>query len=281
MISFVSLFFVLLGFATSNIAQTLPLSNNFVDQEKIKNFEDHLLLASSAKAENILELEKLNIIEAKSAYDRLSFEEKEQALEFPFLETWVIDQLIKLQGINGVNVSFVYSIPPEKQVMEKSVWEKLMKTKKVNAVLDGRQVSVNELKAYSPKDFASFELVQTKKGGLFRQAAYDFNLTTNEKYDKDFKLTSKELNTIIAEYANGEEIIVPFFMIERTFISDLGGKLAPNYPVNYLGIILEEIINKDFDGLIEKSQRLDNAPGIWIYITNVNGDHQKLFVKYQ
>jgi hypothetical protein len=189
--------------------------------------------------------------------------------------------LIKLQSQNNrVKVSFIYNIPPEKQAMDSEVWKKLMRTKNLNIVLDDVKIDPETLEKYTKDDFAFFEVVQTQKGGLFRKEIFDVTLTTNEKYHKDFVLARKELHTISAKYVNGEELIVPYFMIERTLISDQGGRLVPNYPVNYLSIILDEINNQDFNSLLEKSERLDNAPGIWIYYNRSDGENFKLFVKY-
>jgi hypothetical protein len=281
MYSFVLFIFFLFGSVSSNTAQMLSVNKSDVDQEKVRNFEFFLNSAKSASSEYVLDLEKLDISEAKSAYDNLSFEEKYFATEFPFLDSWVVDQLIKLQGKhNGVKVSFLYKTPPEKQLMELELWEKLRQTKKLNVVLDGVKVESEILNNYTKKDFAFFDVVQTQKGGLFRKAMYDVTLTSNEKYHRDFVLARKELHTISAKYANGEEMIIPYFMIERTLISDQGGRLVPNYPVNYLSIILEEINKQDFKSLLEKSERLDNAPGLWIYYNKSDEENFKLFVKY-
>jgi hypothetical protein len=281
MYSFVLFVFFLFGSVSSNTAQMLSGNKSDVDQEKVGNFESFLYAAKSTSSEYVLELEKLEISEAKSAYDNLSFEEKDFATEFPFLDSWVVDQLIKLQSQNNrVKVSFIYSIPPEKQSMDPEVWRKLGRAKNLNVVLDGVKVEKEVLNSYSPKDFALFEVIQTKKGGLFSKATYDVTFTTNEKYHNDFVLARKELHTISAKYANGEEMIIPYFMIERTLISDQGGRLVPNYPVNYLSIILEEIDNQDFNSLLEKSERLDNIPGMWIYYNKADGEKFKLFVKY-
>jgi hypothetical protein len=44
---------------------------------------------------------------AKSAYDNLSFEEKDYAIEFPFLDSWVLEQLLRVQNRKDrVQVSF-------------------------------------------------------------------------------------------------------------------------------------------------------------------------------
>jgi hypothetical protein len=281
MYSFVLFIFFLFGSVSSNTAQMLSVNKSDVDQEKVRNFEFFLNSAKSASSEYVLDLEKLDISEAKSAYDNLSFEEKDFATEFPFLDSWVVNQLIKLQSQNNrVKVSFIYNIPPEKQSMDSEVWRKMRQTKKLNVVLDGVNVEPETLKTYTEKDFAFFEIVQIKKGGLFRKAMYDITLTSNEKYHRDFVLARKELHTISAKYANGEEMIIPYFMIERTLISDQGGRLVPNYPVNYLSIILEEINKQDFKSLLEKSERLDNAPGLWIYYNKSDEENFKLFVKY-
>lgn len=281
MISFVPTIFFVFGCVFDANAQFPSFQINGVDQEKVRHFEDHLLSAKSVSSEYILELEKLDITEAKSSFDNLSFEEKEYATEFPFLETWVVDRLIKLQGeTNRVKVSFIYNIPPDKQELDSEVWDKLLKTKNLNIVLDGKEVLPDVLVDYSPKDFALFELVQIQKGGIFSKDAFDVNLTTHEKYHEDFILSRKELHIISAQFSNGEEMTIPYFMIERTFFSDLEGRLVPNYPVNYLGIILDEILNQDFDTLLERSKRLDNAPGIWMYYKKADGEEYKLFVKY-
>jgi hypothetical protein len=281
MYSFVLFIFFLFVSASSNTAQMLSVNKSDVDQEKVRNFEAFLHAAKSTSSEYVLELEKLDISEAKLAYDNLSFEEKDYATEFPFLDSWVVDQLIKLQSQNNrVKVSFIYNIPPEKQAMDSEVWKKLMRTKNLNIVLDDVKIDPETLEKYTKDDFAFFEVVQTQKGGLFRKEIFDVTLTTNEKYHKDFLLARKELHTISAKYVNGEELIVPYFMIERTLISDQGGRLVPNYPVNYLSIILDEINNQDFNSLLEKSERLDNAPGIWIYYNRSDGENFKLFVKY-
>ena len=281
MISFVPTIFFVFGCVFDASAQFPSFQKNGVDQEKVRHFEDHLLSAKSVSSEYILELEKLDITEAKSSFDNLSFEEKEYATEFPFLETWVVDRLIKLQGeINRVKVSFIYNIPPDKQELDSEVWDKLLKTKSLTIVLDDKEVLPDVLIDYSPNDFALYELVQIQKGGLFSKDAFEVKLTTHEKYHEDFILSRKELHTISAQFSNGEEMTIPYFMIERTFFSDLEGRLVPNYPVNYLGIILDEILNQDFDTLLERSKRLDNAPGIWMYYKKADGEEYKLFVKY-
>ena len=164
--------------------------------------------------------------------------------------------------------------------MESEIWEKLLRNNNLNIVLDGQKASPESLTHYSEKDFALFEVVQTKKGGLFSKPSFDVDLTTHENYDQNFIFTRKKLNSIIAHYSNGEEMVIPFFMIQRTMISDQGGRLVPNYPINFLSTILEEIYNQDFDTLLERSERMDNAPGIWFYYKKADGEAYKLFVKY-
>lgn len=281
MITFISFIFFLFGLVGSNNAQMLPEDNNGVDQEKVRDFEEYLNTAKSISSDYVLELQKLDISAVKSSYDNLSFEEKDYATEFPFLDSWVLDQLLRVQNRSDrVQVSFSYNMPPEKKQMESEIWEKLLRNNNLNVVLDGQKVSPEILAHYSEKDFSLFEVVQTKKSGLFSKPSFDVDLTTHEKYDQDFIFTRKKLDTIIARYSNGEEMIIPYFMIQRTMISDQGGRLVPNYPVNFLSIILEEIYNQDFDTLLERSSRMDNAPGIWFYYKKANGEEHKLFAKY-
>ena len=281
MITFISFIFFLFGLIGSNNAQLFPEKNSGVDQEKVRNFEEYLNSAKSISSDYILELQKLDISAAKSAYDNLSFEEKDYATEFPFLDSWALDQLLRVQNRSDrVKVSFSYNVPPEKKQMESEIWEKLLRNNNLNVVLDGQKVSPEILANYSEKDFSLFEVVQTKKSGLFSKPSFDVDLTTHEKYDQDFIFTRKKLDAIIARYSNGEEMIIPYFMIQRTMISDQGGRLVPNYPLNFLSIILEEIYNQDFDALLERSKRLDNAPGIWFYYKKANGEEYKLFAKY-
>jgi hypothetical protein len=281
MTTFISFIFFLFGLVGSNNAQVLPEKNSGVDQEKVRNFEEYLNTAKSISSDYVLELQKLDISAAKSAYDNLSFEEKDYAIEFPFLDSWVLDQLLRVQNRKDrVQVSFIYNMPPEKQQMESEVWGRLLRNKNLNVMLDGEKVSSESLIRYSEKDFALFEVTQTNKGGFFSKPSFEVDLTTHEKYDEDFIFTRKKLNSIIARYSNGEEMIIPYFMIQRTMISDQGGRLVPNYPVNFLSIILEEIYNQDFDALLERSRRMDNAPGIWFYYKKTNGEEYKLFAKY-
>jgi hypothetical protein len=281
MTTFISFIFFLFGLVGSNNGQELPINYSGVDEEKVRNFEEYLNTAKSISSEYILELQKLDISTAKSAYDNLNFEEKDYAIEFPFLDSWVLDQLLRVQNLKDrVHVSFIYNMPPEKQQMESEFWERLLRNKNLNVILDGEKVGYESLIRYSEKDFALFEVTQTIKGGLFSKPALELDLTTHEKYDQNFLITRKKLNSIIARYSNGEEMIIPYFMIQRTMISDQGGRLVPNYPVNFLSIILEEIYNQNFDALLERSWSMVNAPGIWFYYKKANGEEYKLFAKY-
>ncbi len=237
----------LLGFTSSvQSLQISPMMN--LSSEKYESIIEGALKNDDPY---VLELKNLDIPNLKSAYDQLSEEERENVSEFPFLTAETLPKLMELQSSSEkIHVEFRFKRPVSKNSIKAEVWEYWKEGKKVNYEVDEEEIG-SEIGDYTKDDFALYQVIETQAKGFLKKPEYLVKLTTNEYYEKKHVQVQRELYTIYAEYENGDQLDVFYFMKNVSFtVSSKNSEVKPSFSEG-----LEELILKGILGHEEKEYK--------------------------
>jgi hypothetical protein len=232
----------LLGFTSSvESFQITPMMN--LSSEKYERIIEGALKIDDPY---VLELKKLDIQSLKAAYDQLSEEERKNVSEFPFLTPEAMPKLMELQSSSEkIHVEFRFKRPVPKNSIKAEVWEYWKEDKKVNYEVDEVEIG-SEIGGYTKDDFALYQVIETQAKGFLKKPEYLVKLTTNEYYEKKHVQVQRELYTIYAEYQNGDQLDVFYFMKNVSFtVSSKNSEVKPSFSEGLEELILEGILGHE------------------------------------
>ncbi|MCS4433198.1 M56 family metallopeptidase [Aquiflexum gelatinilyticum] len=270
----------LFGFLLGSFSQTTASqSNNLFSQGyPVKDFESYIQEALSEESDFVVALEKLDIEGAKTAYLKLTEDEKAKVTEFPILEDGALTYLIGLQNAkDSIKVKINFSPPPKKMSISDEVWTNWIKSKNVELIVDDKKEDISNLSNFSQNDFALFEVRGIEKKKFLKPEKYQLTLTTHDHFENKFVTSRKKIQTISASYPNGDIAEIPYFM--KYVLMNQKGELEEYFPENYLQRALEAILTQEFKDLPSANAIMDIRKSFWINVTR-NGQKEMVVVSY-
>jgi bla regulator protein blaR1 len=242
------------------------------------DFESYIKEALSDDSDFILELEKLDIEGARAAYKMLSEEEKSKLTEFPILDDNALAQLVDLQKAkDSIKVRINFSAPPDKKLIMEETWQNWLETKNLEVFLDGKEIDKSELDNFSPQDIALYEVRGIEKKKFLKPEKFKLTLTTHSHYENKYVLARKRIETIKAQYSNGDIAEIPYFM--KYVLMNQKGKIEEYFPENYLERALQAILTHEFKDSPSANAIMDIRKSFWINVTR-NGQKEMVVVSY-
>jgi len=209
-------------------------------------------------------LDKLDIKGIKTAYDRLSEDEKEQVSYFPFLDDLTTESLQLLQGLsNPYRVEFRLTAPPAKKVITNGVWSAWLEEPAMEVWVDDEKIPTHNLQNYSPTDFALYEVREEKRDS----DRYKLMLRTHEDFHTKYVRARKKVEAVNAFYVKDSHISIS--AMTYSFRHGMEGILKFQ-PENLVHKIIEELINPSPQGKIKSIIHTDREKGFHVIVTENN-----------
>lgn len=236
--------FIGVVFTLSPIKNSLAISLPFMDS----NPETYESIISAAYDENQpfkVELNKLDLVALRKAYEGLSDVERGKVTEFPFFDDASFSRLEALQKISDkVKVAMQYNTPPPTKQVKAEIWEYWKKNKNVALEIDEETQDIFVLESYTPEDFALYEVRESEAKGFLKKPSYIIKLTTPEEYQRKYLMPKREIQILIAEFGNGDRAEAYYFMkYINKYANQANPEVEPYIPENFEASVLDAFLN--------------------------------------
>ncbi|WP_241347216.1 M56 family metallopeptidase [Belliella filtrata] len=244
-LTIISSLFAFLVFSSSS--QHLDTLSSLSGSSSVEAYEKLITEALGENTPFTLVLNKLDLENLRTTYNKLNDTEKEEVSEFPFLEAEVFEKLKELQhNEKGINLKFNFKNPPATKTINEEVWQYWKNSKNISLEIDDQPLAHKNLDSYDKTDFSFYEIEEVKPEGTSNDSEFLIKLTTHKHYEEKFFSSKKTLHTISSEYKNGDAIEVLYFTKNST---------NQDQKVSSSGNNDKELLIKLFEGLLNHENK--------------------------